>query len=111
MSERRDSINRRRRVPCSLCLYKWLFLHCIFKQAPQSADPVLPADLLAFLIRSSRVTDAYLVDPQVALRELDRDLRLKAEPVFLEWNRLNQFAAENLVARFHVREIQVGHCI
>lgn len=81
------SVRRKLASPCagmaySLCSHSQLFVHRIFEQAPQSPDPVLPADLLTFVVSSPRVADAYPVDPHFALRELDSDFRLKGEAVF-----------------------------
>src|SRR4029077_6367765 len=77
-------------------------------EAPDGAEAVFPSDLLAFFVRSSRVTDPHFVHAQPLLGNFDRNFGLKPETVFLEWNGLDHFPPENLVAGFHVDEVEIG---
>src|SRR5207247_11398615 len=80
--------------------------------APQLSIPrahaVLPADLLAFGVRAAVVGDADLVDPPVAGGDTRGDLRLEAEAVLLDVDRLDDLSTKDLVTGLHVGEVQVG---
>src|SRR6516164_4502147 len=80
----------------------------VANDAEHRLDPVLQADLFAFFIRAARIADWDLVDAQVFLGDLRGELRLEAEAVRLQDNAVEDFPAENLVARFHVGKVQVG---
>jgi len=67
-----------------------------------------PADLLALVVGAAVIGDAHLVDPAAAAGELGGDLRLKAEALLTDADRLNDLGAEGLVAGLHVREVQVS---
>ena len=56
----------------------------VLQDAPQRAEAVLPADVLAFLVGAAVVGDADLVYAEPRPRDTRRDLRLEAEPVLLE---------------------------
>src|SRR5262245_23475658 len=79
----------------------------ILDDAPDCADAVAPADLLAFLVSAARIRNADLVDAAPHRRDLAGHFRLEAEAVFFDRDRLNDFPAEHLVAGFHVGQIQV----
>src|SRR5436190_20666530 len=80
----------------------------VFDDAVDRTEAVLVADLLSLFIGPAMVGDADLVDSRAAPGQLGGDFRLEAEPVFLDLDRLDELAAECLIAGFHVREIQVG---
>jgi hypothetical protein len=69
---------------------------------------VAPADLLALGVGAPAVGDADLVDPPAAAGNLRGELRLDAEAVLLDGDAFDDVAAEALVARLHVREVEVG---
>ena len=77
------------------------------QDAPEGADAVAPADLLALVVGAARVGDADLVDRAAELRDLGRDLRLEAEAVLFDRDALEHLAAEDLVAGLHVGQVQV----
>ena len=79
----------------------------VLHDAPDGADPVPPADLLALLVGSPVVGNAHLKDPAAELRHLGRDFRFEAEPVLLDRDALDDLAAKDLVAGLHVGEVQV----
>jgi hypothetical protein len=87
------------------------FLDRVLQQAPETPDAVLPSDLLALFIGSAPVSDADFVDPQPPFGNLDRDLRLKTKAVLFEGNGLNDLPAEDLVAGFHVSQVDVGKAV
>src|ERR1700729_2275168 len=80
----------------------------IFRQTPQGAEAIFPADLFSFFVGASPIADADFVDAQAALGDLYRDFRLETEAVLFDGNRLDDLSAENFVTGFHVAEIHVG---
>ena len=83
----------------------------IFHQAVEGAHAVFPADFFPFLIGAAAIANAYFVNAQLSTGNFYRDLRLEAEPVFFDRDRLDNFAAEGFVARLHVGEVDVGQGI
>src|SRR5262249_54383216 len=57
------------------------------EQHVDRAEPVAPGDLLALVVAAAVVRDRQLVDPQVALADLARDLGLDAEAVLTQVER------------------------
>src|SRR5262249_54491046 len=64
--------------------------------AVERPDTVAPPDLLAFVVRATRVRDPDLVDPPAPARRLGRDLGLEAETVLLDHDALDDLAPERL---------------
>ena len=94
----------------------FLAWHCgfgdaIFRQAIKRSHAVFPANFLSFFVRSSTVADADFVNPQLSARNLYRDLRLKSETIFLDWNRLNDFSAKGFVTGLHIGEVDIGEAL
>src|SRR5581483_7569552 len=56
----------------------------ILQQAPEGTHAVFPSDLLALFVGTAPITDSHLVDSQPSFGDLDRDLRLEPEAVFLQ---------------------------
>ena len=75
---------------------------------PQRLQAVLPADLLAFLVRPAVIADGHFVDAEFPLGALHDDLRLEAEAVGADGDALQQIGAEDLVAGLHVRQVQIA---
>ena len=50
-----------------------------------------------------------LVDADLELRDLGRDLGLEAEAILFEGDRLENAAAKGLVPSLHVGEVEIGH--
>src|SRR4051812_41652906 len=88
----------------------WL-LDRILQQTPQSPNAVSPTDFFAFFVGASSVADADFVNPKLAFGDFDCDLWLEAETVLFNGNRLNDLAPENLVAGFHVGQVDVGQAV
>src|SRR6266516_7241714 len=80
----------------------------VFQEAPEGADAISPADFLSFFVGASPIADADFIDAEVAFGDLDGDFRLKAEAVFFDGNRLQDVAAEDLVASLHVCHVHIG---
>jgi hypothetical protein len=80
----------------------------VLHDAPEGAEAVFPADLFAFLVGAAFVGDADFVQAAAAGGDLGGDLGLEAEAVFLDGDGADEVAAEDLVAGFHVGEVEVG---
>ena len=52
--------------------------------------------------------DRHLIDTRVHVSNLGGDLRLESKAIFLDGDRLDDLAPENLEAGFHVRKVEVG---
>src|SRR5579872_558257 len=74
----------------------------------ERADAIAPTDLLPFLIGTAVIADGNLVNPQLSLGRLHRDLGLEAETVAADRNALEEVGAKHLVAGLHVGEVQVA---
>src|SRR5581483_8847422 len=74
---------------------------------PDRGHPVLPADLLALGVRAARVGNRHFEDSRAGLRQAGRDLGLEAEPIRRQAERSRQIPADGLVARLHVREVEI----
>src|SRR4029453_18510028 len=83
----------------------------VFDNAPQSADAVLPPDLLALFVGSASIRNADLEDSPLQLRHFCRDLRFETEPVLFDHDLLQDFSSEDLVASLHVGQVQIGERI
>src|SRR5713101_8831604 len=77
------------------------------QQYPDRAEPVAPRDLLALLVRATVIGDRQLVDPELALADLGRDLRLDPELVLAQVERAQHLRTKSLVAGLHVGERRV----
>src|SRR5260221_8069 len=75
--------------------------------APQRLHAVLPRNLFSFFVRPPRITDRHLINPPIFLRDLRRNLGLESKPVGLDLYSFQNLCAENLVARLHVRQLQI----
>jgi len=89
-----------------------LLLATVFKDAPNRAKAIFPADFLAFATRASVIRYRYFADSHTFAIEakcgnLRRDFRLETKSVFFDFDRLNDFAPEHFVARFHISQVQV----
>ncbi len=80
----------------------------VLQNDPQGLEGVPPADLLPLFVRAAVVGDGHLVDPESTLGGLGRDLRFKPEPLASQGKGLDDSGAEDLVARLHVSNVQVG---
>jgi len=79
--------------------------------AVQSAEAVTPTDLFTFLIGSTTVGDADFIDPHLLSGDLRGDLRFKAKTILVNDYARQHLATEDLIAGFHIGEIQVGEHI
>ncbi len=84
------------------------FQEPVFQNATNSADSVLPANFFSLGVSSSMVGNGHLVNSGTTARQFGGNFGLKAKPVFLKRDRLNQLTPEGLVASLHVGEVQVG---
>src|SRR3974390_1861678 len=81
----------------------------VFHNAVGRAHPILPSDLLAFLISAAVVRYSDLVHLQIApVRDLGGNFRLKSEPRLLNLDRLYHLPPERLVARLHIGQVEIG---
>src|ERR1700751_1544067 len=87
------------------------FLDGVFQQTPEGPPTILPANLLAFLVCPSPITDSYFVHTQPPFCCFDRDLRLETEPILLQFYRLNHLSAKRLVAGFHIAQVNIRKAI
>src|SRR5262249_57785655 len=77
----------------------------VLQNAPDGAHSILPVDLLAFSIGTSRVADSDLVDSAAGSGNFRRDFRFEAKPVLLQANTTDDLTTEGLVAGLHVCKI------
>src|SRR5579872_4098478 len=96
---------------CNFLSRNCRFLERVFQQAPESAHSIFPADLFSLFVSAPPVANADFVDSQSTLCDLHCNLGLEPEPVFFDWNRLDDLAPENFVASFHVAQVDVGQTI
>src|SRR5438270_11397899 len=80
----------------------------VFEQEIECSHAVLPGDLLALFVRPSVVGAGDFVDAALLARRLDRHFRLEAEAVRGDVDLLDDLATKELVANFHVAQVQVG---
>ena len=78
-----------------------------FQHYAESFDAVLPTDLLALLVGSAVVADGHFIDAELALGRFHDDLGLEAEALGADRDALEQVGSKYLVARLHVREVQI----
>ena len=71
-------------------------------------NPSFHADLLAFLIGPAGIANGDFENSRAPFGELDRDFRLDLEAAADERYAFQQFRADHFVARFHVRQVEVG---
>lgn len=85
---------------------------CILPNYPNRSNTVATANLLLFGVRmSARSRDTHLVDTISSLWDLGRYRSFKAEAILSEFNGLDDFSYEHLVAGFHVDGNHVFHYI
>ena len=80
----------------------------VLQGRPQGGDAVGPPDLLAFPVAASRVGDRHLVDARAHPGQLGGQLGLDAEAVRPDHDAPGEVGPHRLVARLHVRQVQVG---
>src|SRR5262249_61078722 len=88
------SLGFARRAP----LRESLPFHGVLGDGVEGAHAVLPADLLPLLVGAPVIADGHLEDAGTGARHLGGDLRLEAEAILLDLQRLDELAAEGLVA-------------
>ncbi|MPM73311.1 hypothetical protein SDC9_120291 [bioreactor metagenome] len=83
------------------------------ENAIERTESVFPADFLSFAVRSWIVLNCTFINAVFPFRDIGGDLRFEAETVFFQsrGDFLNHFPAEQLVAGFHVRDVEVGEHI
>src|SRR5215831_4028125 len=72
------------------------------------SEPVPPADLLSMGIGAPIVTDTDLVNAASKFCNLRCYFGFEAEAILFNRDFLDDIAAKNLVARFHVREVEIS---
>src|SRR6266446_9750150 len=75
--------------------------------ATDRADAVLPGDLLPRFIIPPVIGHGNFVDSAAEARDLESELGLEPEPIRPEPQALEKVGPEDLVARLHVRKVQV----
>src|SRR5207237_4134917 len=82
--------------------------HVVSDDMEQRRDTIAPGDLLPFGVRAAAVGDGQLPDAGARLRQPCRELDLDPEALCPERQALEEVGPDELVARLHVREVQVG---
>ena len=80
----------------------------VLDDAAECGDAVLPVDLLAFLVAAWGVGDGDLPGARMQTGDLKCEFRLESEAVFIQFDFLQEFAADHLVAAFHIGEREIG---
>jgi hypothetical protein len=83
----------------------------VLHDAPECPNTVSPADLLAFEVRAPVIRNTHFIDATPHLGNLGGDLRFKTETLLFDLKLLQDVATEDLVAGFHVSEVEVGEAI
>jgi len=81
----------------------------VLQDAVDSAKAVFPADFFAFFVGAPVVGNAHLINAAARLGDFGGNFWLKAKAVFLNADRLDDFAAKGFVAGFHVAKVNIGH--
>lgn len=81
--------------------------------APKRLQSVAPADLFPLLVSTTRIADRQLVNSAIQPGDFCGHFRLDAETVLIQRrkNLLNDLFAKNLVAGFHIGQVQVGEAV
>lgn len=79
----------------------------VLENGVQGAHAVLPSDLFSLGVSAAVVGDPDLEDPHPETGGLGGQFRFDAETVFLDLDAREHLAAKDLVAAFHVREVDV----
>src|SRR5207237_8241216 len=74
----------------------------------QRRDTIAPGDLLAFAVGPAAVRDGQLPDAGARLGQPCRELHFDSEALRPERQTLEEVGPDQLVARLHVRQVQVG---
>src|SRR6476660_4602261 len=79
----------------------------VFEDTIESTHAVLPVGLLSLFVSPTVIRDADFVDAAVTFCDLGCNLGLESEPVFLDDDVPDDRAAEHLVSRLHVGQIEI----
>ena len=81
----------------------------VLQDAVKGTEGILHADFFAFLIGAAIIADANFIDPDLGhLADAGGDFGLKAKAFFAQFDALDGLGMEQLVAGFHIREVEVG---
>ena len=83
-------------------------LQIVFKNRVNRPDAILPVDLLSFRISPAVVRDSHFVHSTAFTGKLRDNFGFNTKTIFFYLNRFNDRGMERFVARFHVRQINIG---
>src|SRR5262245_13806538 len=79
----------------------------IADDAGDGREPVLPGDLLPGLVPAAMIRNGDLVDSAAEMGDLGGELRLETKSIRFQDETLEHAGSKRLVARLHVRQVQV----
>src|SRR5688572_2455270 len=83
-------------------LHYYLIHESVFEQGPYGFKGVMQFDLFALRVVTRIESDRHLKNAIIALEDLGGELRLKVKAIGANDHTFDDFAAENLVACFHI---------
>src|ERR1041385_5067986 len=79
----------------------------VLKDEVQGRNSIFPRDFLSLAVISSEIGDGNFVDPAAEFRNFGCNFRFETESIFFNGDLGEQFPAERLVARLHIRQVQI----
>src|SRR5438477_5270775 len=83
----------------------------VLQNAVEGGEAVLPGDLLSFTVVSPAIRNRHFIKPAAEPGDLRGNFRLESKAILFDSYFRKQLAAECLITRLHISEIQIGEHI
>ena len=83
-------------------------IQIVFDGAIEPSHSILPGDLFALCIGTTKVRNGNFIDVPSRLCYFGRHLGFKSKPIFLQVNGSQDLSLERLVASPYIRQIEIG---
>ncbi len=83
----------------------------VLDDTAQGTHPISPLDFFPFSVSAATIRNTNFIYPGVQFCNLGSQLGFQTKSTLLDGYLLYYFLPEDLIARFHVREIEVGQHI